>query len=117
MSEWNEETDLLVFGTGAAGLSAGLVGAIEGMRVLVCEKTALFGGTTATSGGAIWIVAPTISREPGIDDSIELGRVYLRHELGSHYREDLVEAFLAKGAMAIDYLAQNSVVRFAIMPI
>jgi len=47
----------LVIGSGAAGLTAALVAATEGARTLLCEKTDLIGGTSARSGGTLWIPA------------------------------------------------------------
>ena len=52
-AHYDHETDLLVFGSGAGGLSAGLFGHKEGLRVLLCEKSGQVGGTTATSGGGV----------------------------------------------------------------
>ena len=52
---WDGETDLLVIGAGAAGMTAALVGALEGLRVVLCEKSGMVGGTTATSAGTVWI--------------------------------------------------------------
>lgn len=51
----NETADLVVVGSGAAGLTGALVAAAEGLRVVVLEKTGLIGGTTAVSGGGAWI--------------------------------------------------------------
>ncbi len=48
---WDHETDLLVIGSGAAGMTAALVAKLEGLDSLVLEKTALYGGSTAVSGG------------------------------------------------------------------
>jgi len=117
VGNWDAEVDLLVFGSGAGGMTAALVGALEGLTVKVCEKAPRIGGTTATSGGAIWIVGSSHAREAGADDTIDEGRRYLQHELGEHYREDLAEAFLESGPTAIDYLAQRSDVLFELMPI
>ena len=117
MDAWDEEHDLIVFGSGAGGMAASLVGALRGLDVALFEKDAQVGGTTATSGGAIWIVASTQACDAGIEDSLDRGRDYLRHETGNHYREDLAEAFLTRGAEAIDYLADNSDVTFIPVPI
>lgn len=109
---WDSEVDLLVAGSGMAGLSAALVASVEGLQVLLCEKEAKVGGTTATSGGVIWIVGSSEARAAGATDSDDEARRYLRHELGDHFREELVEAFLASGKTAVDYLRQHSEVVF-----
>lgn len=105
--------DVLVFGTGAAGLTAALVAAIEGLDVALFEKSAFAGGTTATSGGSLWVpgAAPILQATP--DVGAELARRYLLTELGPWVRHDLLEAFLDASPEAIDYLARHSEVRFA----
>ncbi len=55
----DREVDLLVVGGGVAGMTVALVGAIEGLNVLRCEKRDMVGGTTATSAGTIWIPGTT----------------------------------------------------------
>lgn len=105
--------DVLVFGTGAAGLTAALVAAIEGLDVALFEKSAFAGGTTATSGGSLWVpgAAPILQATPDVD--VERARRYLLTELGPWVRHDLLEAFLDASPEAIDYLARHSEVRFA----
>jgi 3-oxosteroid 1-dehydrogenase len=112
-----EQADLVVVGSGAGGLSAALVGALEGLDVVLIEKTGQFGGTTAVSGGAVWIVDSRHSRAAGLTDNVEKGREYLRHELGNHYRADLAEAFLENGARSTAYLEAKSAVQFDLFPI
>ncbi|MES2534540.1 MAG: FAD-binding protein [Pseudomonadota bacterium] len=110
--KWDEEVDLLVCGSGAAGLTAALVGAHEGLSVMLCEKSSLIGGTTATSGGTLWIPgAPPIVRA-GRAEPVENVRHYLHGELGARLRSDYLEAFLAAGPAAIAYLEQHTDVKF-----
>ena len=106
------ETDLLVFGSGAGGMAASLFAAKRGLKVLLCEKTAQLGGTTATSGGVIWVPGNSHARKAGIRDTIEAARTYLRHELGNYYREELTEAFLESAGPAIDDLEAGTSVVF-----
>ena len=61
---WDGETDLLVIGAGAAGMTAALVGALEGLRVVLCEKSEVVGDTTATSAGTVWIPAAGKANAP-----------------------------------------------------
>ncbi|WP_371836211.1 FAD-dependent oxidoreductase [Ochrobactrum sp. Q0168] len=104
--------DILVFGSGAGGLAASLFAAKRGMKVLLCEKSDLVGGTTATSGGVLWVPGNRQAKEAGINDSIEDARTYLRHELGNYYREDLAEAFLESAGPAIDDIEDGTSVVF-----
>ena len=63
---WDLEYDLVVLGAGAGGMTAALVGAIEGMRTLVVERTGRVGGTTARSSGTVWIPDNPLQRREGI---------------------------------------------------
>ncbi len=106
------QVDVLVFGSGAGGLTAALVASIEGLGVLVFEKTDLVGGTTATSGGTIWAPgAPPIARAGG-KATPEDARRYLKEELGEWFDTPLVDAFLASSPEAVAYLEKHSEVRF-----
>lgn len=112
MTTWDRETDLLVFGSGAAGMTAALVAAKKGLKVILCEKTDAIGGTTATSAGTVWIPGNTQSIRAGIEDSRERIHTYLQGEIGPRLRRNMIDAFLEYGPEAIDFLEQNSEVRF-----
>jgi 3-oxosteroid 1-dehydrogenase len=112
--EWDGEIDLLIIGSGAAGLSAALFGVLKGARVLLCEKTAKVGGTTATSGGVVWAPGNHLSREAGVVDTAEDARAYLRAEAGDHYHEELTDAFLEAVPQAIATLHQRADVKFSL---
>ena len=63
---WDGETDLLIVGAGVAGMTAALVGTLEGLQVVLCEKSDMVGGTTATSAGTVWIPGSRQSRAAGV---------------------------------------------------
>lgn len=107
------EVDLLVCGAGAGGMTAALVAALDGLEVVLAEKTEQVGGTTATSGGTTWVPGNSLSATVGCPDSADDAARFLRHVVGNRGGEDLREAFLASGAAAIDDLATRSEVRFA----
>ena len=77
------DCDVLVVGSGAAGLAAAVTAAHAGLEVLVAEKEPRFGGTTARSGGWLWIPGTSLARDWGIEESPEQARNYLRHEAGN----------------------------------
>src|SRR5580692_1686742 len=85
---WDLEADLLVIGAGAAGMTAALVGACEGLRTVLCEKSDLVGGTTATSAGTVWIPGSNLSRAAGVSDTIESAKTYLAAILGEDANDD-----------------------------
>jgi 3-oxosteroid 1-dehydrogenase len=107
---WDEECDVLVFGSGGGGMSAALFAARAGLQVMVCEKRQYLGGTTATSGGGIWVPGTPGGLAAG--DTIERAREYLRWELGDHYRSDIIDAFLAQGAGIVETLNTQTDVKF-----
>lgn len=108
----DQEVDWLVFGSGAGGLCAALVGRLEGLDVLLCEKSPLIGGTTATSGGTIWIPGSHQSRLTPTPDDLDAARLYLEGELGNDGASELREALLNSGPEMLDYLESRSEVRF-----
>lgn len=109
---FDTEVDLLVIGAGAGGMTAALTGAIAGLDVLLCEKTGMVGGTTATSGGTAWIPGSDLSRKAGVPDRVEDAAAFLRHVVGNRGGDELREAFLASAPEAIAELEANSEVRF-----
>lgn len=114
-----EHCDVLVAGTGAAGLTAAIVARKAGLRVIVVEKEDCFGGTTAFSGGMIWIPDNRYSRDlnarAGSDDSVDLARQYLEEIAGARLDRERVEAYLRHGPEMVDYLERESEVRFYAM--
>ena len=103
---------MLVVGAGAGGLSAAVTAASLGLNVIVVEKEAVFGGTTAWSGGWLWIPRNPLAVVAGIVEDAEAPRTYLRHELGPHYDEARVEAFLEQGPRMIDFFQRETAVSF-----
>ncbi|MBV9785196.1 MAG: FAD-dependent oxidoreductase [Acidisphaera sp.] len=113
MTAWDSEVDLLVIGAGAGGMTAALVGALEGLDVLLCEKTGMVGGTSATSAGTVWIPGTSQSVRAGVPDSVDRARQYLGSVLGTRANAGALEAFLQAGPKAIDDLEARSEVKFA----
>jgi len=104
--------DVIVVGSGAAGMTAALTGAKRGSRVLVVEKTQYFGGTTAISGGGIWIPGNPQSVRAGILDSRSDAQSYVWQLVGAELRRDLLEAFLDAGPAMVAFLEAESEVRY-----
>src|SRR6516162_11316175 len=88
------DVDCIVLGTGAAGLTAGLTAAEEGAVVAVFEKAELVGGTTAWSGGHVWIPDNPHMAEVGASDSPEDAMAYLMSLSRGLVDERLVRAFV-----------------------
>jgi len=107
------EVDVVVVGSGAGGLTTAVVAAQVGLKVLVLESTPWFGGTTALSGGGVWLPVNHHMRELGVEDSREDAEAYLHATLGSFYDAAKVNAYLDAGPQMLAYLEQNSEVRLA----
>jgi succinate dehydrogenase/fumarate reductase flavoprotein subunit len=106
------EIDLLIAGAGPAGMTAALVASLQGLSVLLCEKSGQIGGTGSTSAGTLWIPGNHQSRNAGFDDSADKAQEYLDALVGSASGRELRTAFLRSGPAVIDYLERNSDVKF-----
>jgi succinate dehydrogenase/fumarate reductase flavoprotein subunit len=107
------DCDVLIVGSGAAGLSAAVTAAWHGLKVIVVEKDEVFGGATAWSGGWAWVPCNPLARRAGIIEDIEQPRTYLKHELGEHYEPAMIEAFLEAGPRMVAFFEQHTSLQFA----
>ncbi|SHJ74324.1 Succinate dehydrogenase/fumarate reductase, flavoprotein subunit [Roseomonas rosea] len=106
-----EGFDVVVLGSGAAGLAAAITARAAGLSVLLLEKTGYFGGSTAVSGGAVWIPSNPGMAELGHEDSREKVMAYLRGALGNHLRPERIEAFLDHGPEMVRFLEREAGLR------
>ena len=106
------DCDLLVLGSGAGGLSAAVTAAHLGLKVVLAEKEAQVGGTTAWSGGWMWIPRNPLAREAGIHEDIEQATAYLRHELGSQFDALRVNAYLEHGPQMVEFFRRHTALQF-----
>ena len=109
------ETDVLVVGAGGAGLTAATVAARLGLRVLLVEKTGFFGGTTAWSGGGIWVPGNSLARATGLPDDSAAALSYIESVVGPGVRSDLAQAFLDAAPRMVDFLASQTAVHFSVL--
>ena len=77
--------DLVVVGSGAGGLSTAITATKRGLKVIVVEKEAVYGGTTAFSGGVLWVPNNPHAQKQGIVDSREAAMRYLQNEAGEQF--------------------------------
>jgi succinate dehydrogenase/fumarate reductase flavoprotein subunit len=104
--------DLLVIGSGAGGLATAVTAAHLGLSVVVIEKESQFGGTTAWSGGWMWIPRNPLALAAGIDEDAARPLNYLRHELGAQFDEARARAYLAHGPRMVDFFQRETALRF-----
>jgi succinate dehydrogenase/fumarate reductase flavoprotein subunit len=106
-----QETDVLVLGSGGAGLVAALVAAQSGLRVRVLERTEYVGGTTAVSAGMLWIPNNHHMAQLSIDDSREEALEYMTRIAGGQAPPALIEALVDEGAAMVRWLEETTPVR------
>ncbi|MEI5677057.1 FAD-dependent oxidoreductase [Mesorhizobium sp. CCNWLW179-1] len=109
--------DLLVVGSGAAGMAAAICAKHHGLNPMIIEKADVIGGSTAVSGGAIWVPCNPLMLAAGMPDSPEAARTYIRGETGNHFNAELVEAFLEKGPEAIDFFHNKTALKMSHRPV
>jgi len=106
------ECDLLVVGSGAAGLSCAITAKKRGLDVVVIEKEPVFGGTTALSGGVLWIPLNAHGRQQNPQDSLDAVRTYMMQETGAYYDEAAVAAFMDQGPKMVDFFERETEMKF-----
>jgi succinate dehydrogenase/fumarate reductase flavoprotein subunit len=112
-----ESYDLIVIGGGGAGLSAALFGTLNGARVLLLESTEYVGGTTAFSGGTIWIPNTFHAAAVNAQDSVEQAETFLHNALGNYAAGDMIRAFLEAGPRAVELLDRDTDVKLRPYPL
>src|SRR6478735_6324567 len=108
----SERYDIIVVGSGAAGMAAALFAALEGSKVLMVERSEYVGGTSALSAGTTWIPNSHHSSSVNSDDTPEKARKFLDGVVGNHSPAAMREAFLASAPDAVATLEANSEVKF-----
>ncbi|WP_447980928.1 MULTISPECIES: FAD-dependent oxidoreductase [Pseudomonadota] len=110
----SSDYDVVVLGSGAAGLAAAVTAARSGLRPLVIEKASCFGGASAISGGAIWIPGNDQAVALGLDSSLDTARDYLRSVIGKGFSPKLVEAYLTRGREALRFMEKETELAFRV---
>jgi succinate dehydrogenase/fumarate reductase flavoprotein subunit len=105
----NTSCDLVVVGSGAGGLATAITAKKAGLDVVVIEKAPVFGGTTAFSGGILWIPQNGVHDTP---DQAEEARQYLEVEGGNFFNGDAVDAYLKYGPEMVAFFQKNTEVQF-----
>ena len=112
----NMTCDLLVVGSGAAGLSAAITARFYGLNVMVVDKEPWLGGTSAVSGGWLWIPCNPVAKRAGVDDTVQAARTYLQHEAGARFDAERVDSFLENGPRMVEFFERETAVKFAAAP-
>ena len=107
-----EETDVIVIGSGAAGLAAALSARHAGADVVILERSEKLGGTTAMSGGVPWIPCNHHMHEVGTSDSREAALTYMRRQSLGRMDDEMIETYVDQGADVIKFIEAQTDIRF-----
>jgi 3-oxosteroid 1-dehydrogenase len=110
------EFDVVVVGSGAAGMVAALAAARQGLATVLVEKAPTFGGSTARSGGGIWAPNNEVLRAAGIRDTPEQAAAYLAHITAGIVDEEHRQAFVGSAPRVISFVLANTPLRFGWVP-
>src|SRR5258707_638632 len=116
MAPEEPEFDVVVAGSGAAGMTAAVTVARHGLSVVVIEKTSYFGGSTARSGGGVWVPGNSVLRRAGVKDTPDLASTYLAHVAGDGASPARQRALLEHGPAMLDLVRSGTPVDFASVP-
>ena len=106
------QCDVVVVGSGAAGLACAITAKKRGLKVVVVEKEPVFGGTTALSGGVLWIPLSHHGQQQNPNDTRDSVRQYLMQETGAYFDADAVEAFIENGPKMVDFFERETEMKF-----
>ena len=110
------EVDVVVVGAGGAGMTAALAARSHGLDTVLLEKSAYFGGSTARSGGGVWIPNNYALRDAGQADDPALSRLYLDSIVGDRVPKARRDTYLDRGPEVMDFIRARTPVRFTWVP-
>jgi len=108
--------DVVVVGAGGAGMTAALAANHRGLSTLLIESTEYFGGTTARSGGGVWIPNNHVLVSAGQRDDAETVRTYLRSIIGGDVDPARIDAFIEHGPASLKFITDHSDADFMWVP-
>jgi 3-oxosteroid 1-dehydrogenase len=111
-----QEYDVVVVGSGAAGMVAALTAAHQGLSTVVVEKAPHYGGSTARSGGGVWIPNNEILRRDGVTDTPQDARTYLHSIIGDVVPAGKIDTFLERGPEMLSFVLENSPLKLCWVP-
>ncbi len=114
--QFDEQVDVLVVGSGAGGLVSALRAAQHGAQVLVVEKGQLWGGTSATSGGGIWIPGSHLAAEAGHTDNLDDAFRYVRTLSAANVADSQIEAYVGEAHKMLAWVEAKAGVKYTALP-
>ncbi|MGZ4454214.1 MAG: FAD-dependent oxidoreductase, partial [Nocardioides sp.] len=111
-----ESVDVVVVGAGGAGMTAALAARSHGLETVLLEKSAYFGGSTARSGGGVWIPGNYALRDAGQADDPAQSKLYLESIVGDVVPQVRRDTYIDRGPEVMDFIKAHTPVRFAWVP-
>lgn len=111
-----QEFDVVVVGSGAAGMVAALVAAHRGLSTVVVEKAPHYGGSTARSGGGVWIPNNEVLKRRGVRDTPEAARTYLHGIVGEIVEPERIDAYLDRGPEMLSFVLKHTPLKMCWVP-
>jgi 3-oxosteroid 1-dehydrogenase len=108
--------DVVVVGSGAAGMVAALTAAHQGLSTVVVEKAPHYGGSTARSGGGVWIPNNEVLKRDGVKDTADAARKYLHAIIGDVVPADKIDTYLDRGPEMLSFVLKNSPLKLCWVP-
>lgn len=106
----------MVVGSGAAGMVAALTAAHQGLSTVVVEKAPHYGGSTARSGGGVWIPNNEVLKRDGVKDTAEDARKYLHAIIGDVVPADKIDTYLDRGPEMLSFVLKHSPLKLCWVP-
>ena len=111
-----QEYDVVVVGSGAAGMVAALTAAHQGLSTVVIEKAPHYGGSTARSGGGVWIPNNEILKRDGVTDTPEAARTYLHGIIGDIVEPQRIDTYLERGPEMLSFVLKHTPLKMCWVP-
>lgn len=115
MVKWDLETDVVVVGSGGGAFTSAILAHDNGAKAVILEKSDKVGGTTAVSGGAMWLPLNKHMASLGIEDSREEALAYCKKLTDGRATDSMVETYVDNGHKALDYIEEHTQVRYGAM--
>ncbi|WP_029110849.1 3-oxosteroid 1-dehydrogenase [Mycobacterium sp. URHD0025] len=111
-----QEYDVVVVGSGAAGMVAALTAAHQGLSTVVVEKAPHYGGSTARSGGGVWIPNNEILKRDGVKDTPDAARTYLHKIIGDVVPAEKIDTYLERSPEMLSFVLKHSPLKLCWVP-
>lgn len=111
-----DSVDVVVVGAGGAGMTAALAAKKRGLETILLEKSAYFGGSTARSGGGVWMPGNYALKAAGQADDLALSKQYLDSIVGDDVPKTRRDTYIDRGAEVLDFIRETTPLRFTWVP-